>query len=36
MAKLKIEKITRNGNEEFIITLNNDSPIFLIKKQNTE
>lgn len=32
----KIEKITRNGNEEFIITLNNDSPIFLIKKQNTE
>jgi hypothetical protein len=35
-AARKIEKITRNGNEEFIITLNNDSPIFLIKKQNTE
>lgn len=35
-AARKIEKITINGNEEFIITLNNDSPVFLIKNKNTE
>ncbi|MFD2099795.1 VCBS repeat-containing protein [Flagellimonas iocasae] len=35
-AARSIEKINRNGNEELIITLNNDSPVFLIKKQNTQ
>jgi uncharacterized membrane protein YciS (DUF1049 family) len=35
-AARSIEKIKRNGNEELIITLNNDSPVFLIKKQNTK
>ncbi len=35
-AARKIGKINGNGGEEFIITLNNDSPIFLIKKHNTE
>ncbi len=35
-AARRIEKINRNGNEELIITLNNDSPVFLIKKQNTK
>ncbi|RIV34661.1 hypothetical protein D2V08_04555 [Flagellimonas lutimaris] len=32
-AARKIEKINCNGNEEFIITMNNDAPIFLVKKQ---
>ena len=35
-AARKIEKIIINGNEEFIITLNNDSPIFLIKNKDTQ
>jgi uncharacterized membrane protein YciS (DUF1049 family) len=35
-AARKIEKVNRNGNEELIITLNNDSPVFLIKKQNNK
>ncbi|MEZ4809477.1 MAG: VCBS repeat-containing protein [Allomuricauda sp.] len=35
-AARKIEKITINGNEEFIITLNNDSPVFIIKNKNTQ
>ncbi|WP_317194414.1 VCBS repeat-containing protein [Allomuricauda sp. CAU 1633] len=35
-AARRIEKINRNGNEELIITLNNDSPVFLIKKQNNK
>ena len=33
-AARKIEKITINGKEEFIITMNNDAPVFLVKKQN--
>ena len=33
-AARKIEKITINGKEEFIITMNNDAPAFLVKKQN--
>lgn len=35
-AARKIEKVNRNGNEELIITLNNDSPVFLIKKKNNQ
>ncbi|MER3375460.1 MAG: VCBS repeat-containing protein [Allomuricauda sp.] len=35
-AARKIEKVNRNGNEELIITLNNHSPVFLIKKQNNK
>lgn len=35
-AARKIEKVNRNGNEELIITLNNDFPVFLIKKQNNK
>ncbi|WP_420603929.1 VCBS repeat-containing protein [Flagellimonas sp.] len=35
-AARKIEKIIINGREEFIITLNNDSPVFLVKKHNTK
>lgn len=35
-AARKIEKITRNGDTGFIITLNNNSPFFLNKKQNSE
>ena len=31
-AARKIEKITINGKEEFIITMNNDVPAFLVKK----
>ncbi|MHA7829530.1 MAG: VCBS repeat-containing protein [Flagellimonas sp.] len=31
-AARKIEKITINGKEEFIITMNNDAPAFLVKK----
>ena len=33
-AARKIEKITINGKKEFIITMNNDAPAFLVKKQN--
>ena len=33
-AARKIEKINNNGNDGFIITMNNDAPIFLVKKQN--
>nr|WP_321415934.1 VCBS repeat-containing protein [uncultured Allomuricauda sp.] len=33
-AARKIEKIIINGKEEFIITMNNDAPVFLVKKQN--
>nr|WP_297787103.1 VCBS repeat-containing protein [uncultured Allomuricauda sp.] len=33
-AARKIEKINNNGNEGFIITMNNETPIFLVKKQN--
>nr|WP_292966089.1 MULTISPECIES: VCBS repeat-containing protein [unclassified Allomuricauda] len=33
-AARKIEKINSNGNMELIITMNNDAPVFLIKKQN--
>ncbi|WP_243396873.1 VCBS repeat-containing protein [Flagellimonas pacifica] len=35
-AAREIEKIRINGREEFIITLNNDSPVFLVKNQNTK
>ncbi len=34
-AARKIGKINGNGDEKFIIILNNDAPIFLIKKQQT-
>ncbi len=33
-AARKIANINNNGNEEFIITMNNAAPIFLVKKQN--
>ena len=33
-AARKIEKINSNGNDGFIITMNNEAPIFLVKKQN--
>ena len=33
-AARKIEKININGNQEFIVTMNNDAPIFVIKKKN--
>ncbi|NDV15128.1 hypothetical protein GO009_03750 [Muricauda sp. TY007] len=33
-AARKIEKIIVNGKEAFIITINNDAPTFLVKKQN--
>ena len=33
-AARKIAKINNNGNEEFIITMNNAAPIFLVKKKN--
>ncbi|MCK0161532.1 VCBS repeat-containing protein [Allomuricauda sp. F6463D] len=33
-AARKIEKINRNGNAEFIITMNNGAPVFLVQKQN--
>ncbi|WP_318310522.1 VCBS repeat-containing protein [Flagellimonas crocea] len=32
-AARKIERIIRKGNEEFIITMNNGAPIFLVKKK---
>ena len=35
-AARKIEKIVIDGNEEFIITMNDDAPIFLVKKQNNK
>jgi len=35
-AARKIEKININGNEEFIITINNEAPIFLVKKHNNK
>jgi len=35
-AARKIEKITINGKEEFIITMNNDAPTFLVKKQQAK
>lgn len=33
-AARKIEKINSNGNDGFIITMNNEAPTFLVKKQN--
>ncbi len=35
-AARKIEKIDSNGNDGFIITMNNEAPIFLVKKQNNK
>ena len=33
-AARKIEKINRNGNTGFIITMNNEAPIFLVKNSD--
>ncbi|MBW8199736.1 hypothetical protein [Flagellimonas abyssi] len=35
-AARKIEMIRIDGNQEFIVTMNNDAPIFLVKKQNAK